>query len=78
MILHGLALWAHVRSTDFDSHSIPHHLNAEQIQRYHWPVFENHNIPTGAYGGTIFNLPADHWLNAPARAIYCPNCDKTF
>jgi hypothetical protein len=69
---------AHVRATDFDDHSIPHHLNAEQIRRYHWPVFENHNIPTGAYGGTIFNIPASHWLNAPARAIYCPNCDKPF
>ena len=69
---------AHVVATDFDSHSISHHLNVEQIQRYHRPVFENHNIPMGAHGGTIFNIPADHWLNAPARTIYCPNCDKPF
>ena len=69
---------AHIGAVDNDFHSIPQYLNAQQIQNYHWPVFESHGIPTGYYGGTLFNIPADHWLNAPARAIYCPNCDKAF
>ncbi|WNO08554.1 FG-GAP-like repeat-containing protein [Teredinibacter sp. KSP-S5-2] len=70
---------AHVRAVDLDKHSIPHYLNAEQVQRYHLSVFEDHSIPTRFYGGNIpFNYSADNPIYFVHRAIYCPDCDKAF
>ena len=69
---------AHVIAVDGDTHSVHHYLNAEQIQDYHWPVFKDHGIPTGFYGGTLFNIPAGSIFNSPVRALYCPTCDKGF
>ena len=65
---------AHIRFTDRDTSGISGLLNPGQIAKYHHQVFDRHNLPPTAFGGTPFTgAVGEAWYTAP---IWCGGCDR--